>query len=33
MLQAKSERREARGEAPIDIDAEMASLMRGPSTG
>ena len=32
MLQAKSERRAARGEAPIDIDAEMASLMRGPST-
>ena len=32
MLQAKSERRAARGEAPIDIDAEMTSLMRGPST-
>jgi hypothetical protein len=32
MLQAKSDRRAARGEAPIDIDAEMASLMRGPST-
>ena len=32
MLEAKSERRAARGEAPIDIDAEMASLMRGPST-
>jgi hypothetical protein len=32
MLQAKSERRTARGDAPIDIDAEMASLMRGPST-
>ena len=32
MLQAKSERRAARGEAPIDVDAEMASLMRGPST-
>ena len=32
MLQAKSERRAARGEAPIDIDAEMASLTRGPST-
>ena len=32
MLQAKSERRAARGQAPIDIDAEMASLMRGPST-
>ena len=26
MLQAKSDRREARGEAPIDIDAEIASL-------
>jgi hypothetical protein len=32
MLQAKSDRRAARGEAPIDVDAEMASLMRGPST-
>ena len=32
MLQAKSERRAARGEAPIDIDAEMASLMRGPGS-
>jgi hypothetical protein len=32
MLQAKSDRRAARGEAPIDIDAEMASLMCGPST-
>jgi hypothetical protein len=32
MLQAKSDRRAARGEVPIDIDAEMASLMRGPST-
>jgi len=30
MLQAKSDRREARGEAPIDIDAEMASLTAGP---
>jgi hypothetical protein len=26
MLQAKSDRREARGEAPIDIEAEIASL-------
>ena len=26
MLQAKSDRREARGEAPIDIEAELASL-------
>jgi hypothetical protein len=33
MLQAKSARREARGEAPIDIDAELASLTRGPSVG
>ena len=32
MLQAKSDHRAARGEAPIDIDAEMDSLMRGPST-
>jgi hypothetical protein len=31
MLQAKSARREARGEAPLDIDAEVASLTRGPS--
>ena len=30
MLEAKSARREARGEAPIDIDAEIASLTRGP---
>ena len=33
MLQAKSDRREARGEPPIDIDAEMASLTRGPGVG
>ena len=33
MLQAKSDRREARGEGPIDIDAEMASLAAGPGTG
>ena len=26
MLEAKSARREARGEAPLDIDAELASL-------
>jgi len=26
MLEAKSDRREARGEAPLDIDAEMADL-------
>jgi len=28
MLEAKSARREARGEAPLDIDAEMAELVR-----
>ncbi|HMJ94588.1 MAG TPA: hypothetical protein VK486_01975 [Thermoleophilaceae bacterium] len=33
MLQAKSDRRTARGEAPIDIEAEMASLASGPSVG
>lgn len=32
MLQAKSDRREARGEAPIDIEAEIASL-RAPAQG
>ena len=32
MLQAKSDRREARGEAPIDIEAEIASL-RVPAAG
>jgi hypothetical protein len=26
MLQAKSARREARGEAPLDVDAELAAL-------
>ena len=31
MLEAKSDRREARGEAPLDIDAEMADL-QGAST-
>jgi hypothetical protein len=30
MLQAKSDRREARGEAPIDIEAELASLSSSP---
>jgi hypothetical protein len=30
MLQAKSDRREARGEAPLDIDAELASLTTSP---
>jgi hypothetical protein len=33
MLQAKSDRSEARGEGPIDIDAEMASLAGTPGTG
>jgi hypothetical protein len=28
MLEAKSARREARGEPPLDVDAELASLMR-----
>jgi hypothetical protein len=32
MLQAKSDRRTARGEAPIDIEAEMAALSVGPSS-
>ena len=32
MLQAKSDRREARGEAPIDIEAELASLSSAPGT-
>ncbi len=29
MLEAKSDRREARGQAPLDIDAEMADLTMG----
>jgi hypothetical protein len=29
MLEAKSARREARGEAPLDVDAELAALTRG----
>jgi hypothetical protein len=29
MLEAKSARREARGEAPLDVDAEIAALGRG----
>jgi hypothetical protein len=29
MLEAKSARREARGEQPLDVDAELAALMRG----
>jgi hypothetical protein len=32
MLQAKSDRREARGEAPIDIEAELASLSIAPGS-
>jgi hypothetical protein len=31
MLEAKSARREARGEAPLDVEAEMASLMKPPT--
>ncbi|MEA2424281.1 MAG: hypothetical protein QOH13_691 [Thermoleophilaceae bacterium] len=30
LVQAKSDRREARGEAPLDVDAEVASLLRPP---
>ena len=34
MLEAKSRRREARGEAPLDIEAELATLTSaGPGTG
>ena len=33
MLEAKSYRREARGEAPLDIDAELAKLMEAPGAG
>jgi len=29
MLEAKSARREARGEPPLDVEAELAALMRG----
>ena len=29
MLEAKSDRREARGEAPLDIEAELAALTSG----
>lgn len=32
MLEAKSQRRAARGEQPLDVDAELAALTR-PSTG
>jgi hypothetical protein len=31
MLEAKSTRRQARGEEPLDVDAELASLTRGPA--
>jgi hypothetical protein len=30
MLEAKSRRRQARGEEPLDVDAELASLTQGP---
>ena len=30
MLEAKSARREARGQEPLDVDAEMEALMRQP---
>jgi hypothetical protein len=30
MIQARSDRREARGEAPLDVDAEVAALLRPP---
>jgi hypothetical protein len=33
MLEAKSARRRARGEEPLDVDAELASLTRGPAYG
>ena len=32
LIQAKSDRREARGEAPLDVDAEVQALLR-PATG
>jgi hypothetical protein len=32
MIQARSDRREARGETPLDVDAEVAALLR-PATG
>jgi hypothetical protein len=32
LIQAKSDRREARGEAPLDVDAEVAALLR-PAVG
>ena len=30
MLEAKSSRRQARGQEPLDVDAELASLTQGP---
>jgi hypothetical protein len=33
MLEAKSYRRQARGQAPLDVDAELAKLMEAPSRG
>jgi hypothetical protein len=33
MLEAKSTRRQSRGEQPLDVDAELASLTRGPAHG
>ena len=33
MIQARSDRREARGEPPLDIDAEVAALLRQPDVG
>jgi hypothetical protein len=33
MLQAKSDRREARGQAPLDIDAEVEALLRPAGAG
>jgi Spy/CpxP family protein refolding chaperone len=33
MLEAKSRRREARGEEPLDVDAELAELTAAPGSG
>jgi hypothetical protein len=33
MLEAKSYRREARGQSPLDVDAELAKLMEAPAGG
>jgi hypothetical protein len=32
MLEAKSARRQARGEAPLDVEAELAQLIRSPAS-